>query len=86
MRRRVDVVSTALILACLSLLALAAWRQAWLAITTVERSGTALNLPLPMVLKTLFALCVLVMALQTVGHLIADVRAWRSARGSDSSA
>ncbi len=85
-RRRVDVVSSVLILVCLSLLALAAWRQAWLAISTVERSGTALNLPLPMVLKTLFALCVLVMALQTVGHLIADVRTWRSPRDIDSRA
>ena len=55
-RRWADAVSSVLILVGLSLLFLTAWRQAWLAITTMERSGTALDLPMPMVLKSLFAL------------------------------
>ena len=55
-RRWADAVSSVFILVGLSLLSLAAWRQAWLAITTMERSGTALNLPMSMVLKALFAL------------------------------
>ena len=74
LRRWVDLFSSTLILVFLGLLAYATIEQAALSVATRETSGTALNLPIPAVLKVLFAGCVVLMAVQSVLHVVADVR------------
>lgn len=59
-------------------LAWAAGVQSHLALKVMERTGTALNWPLPVYLKTLFAVCAALMAMQSVQHIVRDVRAIRS--------
>jgi TRAP-type mannitol/chloroaromatic compound transport system permease small subunit len=54
-------------------LAYAAVQQGWLALKQGEMTGTALNWPIPAYLKTLFALCVSLMTLQTLLHIREDV-------------
>lgn len=54
-------------------LAWAAGVQGWLALKHGETTGTALNWPIPVYLKALFALSVFLMALQTLTHLAEDV-------------
>ncbi|HTS53263.1 MAG TPA: TRAP transporter small permease, partial [Burkholderiales bacterium] len=77
-RRWVRVLLSLLTLAFLSLLTYAAGSQALQSLREGETSGTALNLPIPATLKTVFALCCVVLLAQTVGQLVADVRAARS--------
>jgi TRAP-type C4-dicarboxylate transport system permease small subunit len=80
LRRWVDLFSSALILAFLCLLAYATIQQASLSVATRETSGTALNLPIPAILKVLFAACVVLMVAQTVLHLVADARQFHRGR------
>lgn len=47
--------------------------QGWQALQHVETTGTALNWPIPVYLKCLFALCALIMSLQTMAHVLEDV-------------
>lgn len=61
-------------------LAWAAGVQSHLALKVMERTGTALNWPIPVFLKTLFAICAALMALQSLQHIVRDVRAIRSRR------
>ena len=61
-------------------LSYAATQQAWVALKAGETTGTALNWPIPAFLKTLFALAAVVLVLQTLGHLVQDIRRLR-ARG-----
>jgi len=44
-------------------------------------TGTALNWPIPVYLKTLFAVCAVMMTLQTLLHLARDVAVLRDRAG-----
>jgi TRAP-type C4-dicarboxylate transport system permease small subunit len=77
-RRWMRVLHSLLSLFFLSFLTLAAGNQAASSVSEAETSGTALNLPIPAVLKTVFALCCLLLAVQTLAHLFKDVAAARS--------
>lgn len=79
-RARLRVLQDLLTLVFLGLLTYAAARQAEVSARDLETSGTALNLPTPVVLKALFTLACAVLFLQTVGHLRADLSALRAAR------
>ena len=59
-------------------LAHAAGNQAIGSVSEGETSGTALNLPIPAVIKSVFALCCLLLLVQTLIHLAKDVRSARS--------
>ena len=59
-------------------LAWAAGVQSHLALKVMERTGTALNWPIPVFLKTLFAICAALMALQSLQHIVRDLRAIRT--------
>jgi TRAP-type mannitol/chloroaromatic compound transport system permease small subunit len=63
------------------LLSHAAIQQAWVALKARETTGTAINWPIPAFLKTLFALAVVVLLVQTLGHLVQDIARLR-ARGT----
>jgi TRAP-type C4-dicarboxylate transport system permease small subunit len=67
------LICSLLTLAFLLWLAYAAAQQGWLALRQGEMTGTALNWPIPAYLKTLFALCVGLMTLQTLLHLVEDI-------------
>ena len=75
-----SAIGSVLTLAFLLLLTYAATRQAWLSIEIVERSGTALNWPVPMILKSIFAIGAALMVVQTVVHLLSDIRTLRRHR------
>ena len=79
-RRLMDVVNGLITLAYLIALGYGAWLQARRSIAVGERTGTAANLPVPVFVKTVLALGVLLMVLQTLAHL------WRRVREKDSSA
>lgn len=68
------LLSSLLTFAFLLFLTYAATVQGWQAIQHGETTGTALNWPLPAYLKSLFAVCAAIMSLQTVMHVIDDVR------------
>ncbi|HWQ38758.1 MAG TPA: TRAP transporter small permease subunit [Burkholderiales bacterium] len=55
--------------------------QAGLALKVMEKTGTALNWPIPVYLKTLFAVCAVVMTLQSALHFVQDVSALRGRAG-----
>lgn len=55
--------------------------QSGLALKVMEKTGTALNWPIPVYLKTLFAVCAVVMTVQTALHLAQDISALRGRRG-----
>lgn len=59
-------------------LAWAAGVQSLLALKVMESTGTALNWPIPVYLKTLFAVGAALMTLQSILHIVRDVRAIRS--------
>jgi TRAP-type C4-dicarboxylate transport system permease small subunit len=80
-RARVRVLQDVLTLAFLGLLTFAAARQAEVSVRDLETSGTALNLPTPVLLKALFVLACAVLFVQTVGHLRADLAALGAERG-----
>lgn len=58
----------------------AAGVQSLLALRVMESTGTALNWPIPVYLKTLFALGAALMALQSILHVVRDLRSIRSRR------
>ena len=62
-------------------LAIATIVQAGLALKVMEKTGTALNWPIPVYLKTLFAVCAVVMTLQSLLHLARDIAALRGRGG-----
>lgn len=76
-QRRMAVANGVLAILFLALLAWAAGGQALVAIRDLETSGTALNWPVPTVLKTLFALASALMLLQSAGHLLRDLERLR---------
>lgn len=77
-QRRLAVLNAALAIVFLALLCWAAGGQALVAVRDLETSGTALNWPVPMVLKALFALACALMLLQSVGHLLRDLERLRA--------
>lgn len=72
-QRLLGVVNGLLAIAFLALLTWAAAGQALVSIRDLETSGTALNWPVPVALKTLFALASALMLLQSLGHLLRDL-------------
>jgi TRAP-type mannitol/chloroaromatic compound transport system permease small subunit len=63
-----------LTLAFLLFLTYAACVQGWVAVRQGEMTGTALNWPIPAYLKALFAVCAAIMSLQTLIHIVEDIR------------
>jgi TRAP-type mannitol/chloroaromatic compound transport system permease small subunit len=57
--------------------------QAAAALRVMEKTGTAINWPLPVYLKTLFAVCAIVMALQSLLHLSQDISTLRGRHRKD---
>lgn len=55
--------------------------QAELALNVMEKTGTALNWPIPVYLKTLFAACAVAMTLQSLLHLARDIAVLRGRPG-----
>ena len=80
-QRWARMLSSLLTLAFCVLLAYAAFQQSRVALRAGETTGTALNWPLPAYLKTLFFVAVVLMAVQSLGHLVQDIRRLR-ARGA----
>lgn len=80
-RRWARALSSLLTLVFCSFLAFATIVQAGLALKVMETTGTALNWPIPVYLKTLFAVCAVVMTLQTLLHLARDVAVLRGRAG-----
>jgi len=74
-----------LTLAFLLFLTYAAAVQGWQALQQGETTGTALNWPIPAYLKALFGVCAAIMSLQTLFHVVEDIRriGRRSHSGSD---
>ena len=77
-RRWARLAGSVLALLFCGFLAWAAGVQALLALKVMERTDTALNWPIPAYLKTLFAVCAALMALQSLLHITRDVRAVRA--------
>lgn len=81
-RRWSRALGSLLALAFCGFLAFATFGQAGLALKVMEKTGTALNWPIPVYLKTLFAVCAVVMTLQSAAHFVQDVSALRGRAGS----
>jgi TRAP-type C4-dicarboxylate transport system permease small subunit len=77
-RRWVRLLQSVLIVAFLGFLSWTAGSQALLSIEQRETAGTALDWPTPMFVKTVFALCCLVLLVQSLVHVWVDLRAARS--------
>lgn len=77
-RRWLHVLHSALTLVFLAFLTQAAGNQALSSLADGETSGTALNWPIPAALKTVFALCCALLLIQTLVHLVLDIRSARS--------
>jgi TRAP-type C4-dicarboxylate transport system permease small subunit len=75
-------ISSLLTLVCCVLLSYAAYLQSSVALRSGETTGTVLNWPIPVYLKTLFLIAVVLMALQSLLHLVQDVRRLRYRRGT----
>ncbi len=73
-KRRGNVVVSILALLFLTILTFAGIEQALASIAVMEKSGTALNWPIPAILKSLFALSVALMTLQTLLQLGSDLK------------
>jgi TRAP-type C4-dicarboxylate transport system permease small subunit len=80
-RRRTRALGSLLTLVFCGFLVLATFMQAGLALKVMETTGTALNWPIPVYLKTLFAVCAVVMTVQSLFHLVRDVSALRARSG-----
>lgn len=78
MQRVARAINSLLTLAFCVLLTYAAGKQALIALEARETTGTAINWPIPAYLKTLFAIAAAVLALQSLAHLIADIRRLRA--------
>lgn len=72
-RRWARLLSSLLTLVFLAFLTYATMLQGWQALQQGEMTGTALNWPIPAYLKSLFAICAAVMAVQTAVHVMEDV-------------
>ncbi len=79
-QRVVRLFTTVATLVCLAILSYAAIDQAAVSLRDMETSGTALNLPSPPFLKTLFAVACVILTLQTLVHLVRDLAALREER------
>lgn len=76
-RRRARALGSLLTLVFCAFLTYATFVQSGLALKVMEKTGTALNWPIPVYLKTLFAVCAVVMTLQSAVHLAEDISALR---------
>jgi TRAP-type C4-dicarboxylate transport system permease small subunit len=81
-RRWARVLGSLLTLVFCAFLTIATFVQAGLALKVMEKTGTALNWPIPAYLKTLFAVCAVVMTLQSLLHLVRDLSALRGRAGN----
>lgn len=70
----VRLLCSLLTLGFLGFLVYATTLQGWQALQHGETTGTALNWPIPAYLKTLFAVCAVIMTVQTAVHVIEDAR------------
>ena len=77
-RRWLRGLHSLLTLVFLGFLTYAAGQQAVNSVAEGETSGTALNFPVPAVLKSVFALCCLLLLAHTLVHVVQDARAARS--------
>ena len=73
-RGRANVLVSLLTFAFFIALTYATVQQATDSISFMEQSGTALNLPIPVFVKTLFAIVTAFMALQSLLQLLADFK------------
>lgn len=73
-KRRVQILLSLLAVIFFLVLSIATFWQAHDAITFMEASGTALNWPIPVFLKTIFAFVAAFLALQSLLQLIGDIR------------
>jgi TRAP-type C4-dicarboxylate transport system permease small subunit len=73
-RSRANVFVSLLTLLFFAVLAIATYQQAADSIAFMEQSGTALNWPIPVIVKTVFAVVAAFMALQTLLQLIGDLK------------
>lgn len=80
MQRIARVIGSLLTLVFCVLLTYAAGKQALVALRAGETTGTAINWPIPTYLKTLFAIAAAVMVLQSLAHLVTDLRRLRARR------
>jgi TRAP-type C4-dicarboxylate transport system permease small subunit len=76
-RRRVRALGSFLTLVFCAFLVHATITQAALALRVMEKTGTAINWPIPVYLKTLFAVCTVLLLLQTLLHLAEDLATLR---------
>jgi TRAP-type C4-dicarboxylate transport system permease small subunit len=81
-RRLARALGSLLTLVFCGFLTFATFVQAGLALKVMEKTGTALNWPIPAYLKTLFAVCAVVMTLQSLLHLVRDISALRARAGN----
>jgi TRAP-type C4-dicarboxylate transport system permease small subunit len=73
-RSRANVFVSLLTLVFFAVLTIATYQQAADSIAFMEQSGTALNWPIPVIVKTVFAIVAGFMALQTLLQLISDFK------------
>ena len=73
-RSRANVLVSLLTLVFFIVLTFASVQQAAESITFMEQSGTALNWPIPVIVKTVFAVVAAFMALQSLLQLIGDFK------------
>ncbi len=73
-KRRVQILLSLLAVIFFVVLSIATFWQAHDAIAFMEASGTALNWPIPVFLKTIFAFVAAFLALQSLLQLIDDIR------------
>lgn len=74
-RRRLDVVNSLLSVVYLAVLVWATYLLAVPAVITNEMTGTAWNVPIPMILKVALLAGAILMLLQAISNLINDIRA-----------
>jgi len=79
-RRILDIVNSVVTLAFMVGLSYAAVIMTWKAthaptgVFQLERTGTAWNAPIPAFIKVVMLICVVVMVIQTIGHIIEAIR------------
>jgi TRAP-type C4-dicarboxylate transport system permease small subunit len=76
-RRAVRALGSLLTVVFCGFLAVATITQAGIALRLMEKTGTAINWPIPAYLKTLFAICTVILLVQSVLHLAQDLAALR---------
>ncbi len=73
-RSRANVLVSLLTLIFFVVLSIATFQQATDSMSYMEQSGTALNWPIPVFVKTLFAIVCAIMTLQSLLQLVADFK------------